>query len=139
MAKRSQLTETNDPRRKVVETDYEIGFWLQDAGSGTVEPLEPGNPVQGLCLEKISAMDSNYDSNDRIAVDVQWNTEDRAEMAVGTGTATVSMEGQSFDVDAADAGALDVSAPGTQFKITKFINADLVEVQVMLFKEDLLA
>ena len=138
MAKRCSLTETNEPKRKLEETEFEIGYWLQDAGSGLVEPLEPGNPIMGLSMEKITAQDSNYDSNDRIAVDVQWNQEDRAEMLVSGGTATLALEGSSFDVDATDAGVLDISAPGTQFKVTRFISATLVEVQAMLFKEDLL-
>lgn len=138
MAKRVSLTETNEPKRKLEETVFVQGQWLQDAGSGLVEPLEPGNPIMGLCMESISALDSNYDSNDRIGVDVQWNQEDRAEMLVSNGPATEAMEGLSFDVDATDAGVLDVGTAGTQFKVTRFISATHVEVQAMLFKEDLL-
>ncbi len=139
MAKRINFSETNEPLRKVAETTYALGDWLQDAGSGLVEPLEPGNPIMGLVMEPVFATDDNYDSNDRIACDIEMNTEDLFEMPVGTGTATIAMEGQLFDVDASDAGALDVSGNGTQFKLARFVSATLVLVKPMLLKEDLLS
>lgn len=140
MAKRCNLTETNDPKRKLEETVFKNGDWLQKstATAGTVEPLNPGEPIMGLCIEDVRASDDNFDTNDRIAVDVQWNEEDRAEMEVTGGTASVDIEGNSFDVSAGDSAVLNIAAPGTQFKVTRFISETLVEVQPMLFKEDLL-
>lgn len=129
MAQRSNGVTTNDPRRAKPSTVFVPGQFLQKDGLGHVEPLQPGGYPEVLCLEAVQATDPNFAAaNKRIACDAITEDTDRFYMPVGVGTATSAMELQIFDVDPSDAGALDVTAPGTQFKVWKFINSGLVEV-----------
>lgn len=137
-AYRNNLIETIEPKHKAASTDLVANTWVQFNGTGQVEPLEPATPVAGLLLESVSAADGAdfYASTDFVSVDQISETVDRFLMDVTEGTATIAMEGQTFDVDAADPGGLDVSGAGTQFEITRFISETLVEVKVNLTKAD---
>lgn len=132
MASRNNLIETIEPKTVAPSTAFNVGDWVTGNGAGEFVPLTPTDPVAGLCLEKVASTDPNYAQEKMISIDTVIQTVDRFLMPVGTGTATSEMEGLTFDVDAADAGALDVSAPGTQFEVTRFITASLVEVRVVL-------
>lgn len=132
MAERNNLIETIDPKLAAASTVFKTGDWIQSNAAGAFEPLQPAHAVVGLCLENITAQDPNFAQTKLINCDMIDHTVDRWLMPVGTGTATQSMVGLTFDVDATDAAALDVSASGTQFEIVRVINSALVEVKVML-------
>lgn len=132
MAQRNNLIETIDPKTAAASTVFKAGDWIQSDGLGAFVPLTPAHAVVGLCLEAVSSTDANFAQEKLISCDMIDHTVDRWLMPVGTGSATANMEGLTFDVDAADASALDVSASGTQFEITRVISASLVEVKAML-------
>lgn len=134
MASRANLEETIDPKLVPASTTFNVGDWLMSTGSGgTFSKLTPTNKVVGLCLDKISTTDGNYAQTKLIPVDVVSQSIDRFQMPVTTGTATALLVGLTYDVDASpNFGSLNVSAGGTQFEITRFITASLVEVRVAL-------
>lgn len=132
MATRNNLIETIDPKTAAASTVFKAGDWIQSDALGAFVPLTPAHAVEGLCLENITAQDPNFAQEKLIHCDMIDHTIDRWLMPVTVGVATANMEGLTFDVDPADASALDVSSSGTQFMVTRFIRADLVEVKVML-------
>lgn len=129
MAIRNNGIETNDTYKKEPSTAIKQGDWLQINASGNVIPLAATKVVAGLSGETITAQSTNYTANSEIVVDQATLDTDRFIMEVGTGTATAAMVGLTYDVDS-DASKLKVSASGTQFRITRFINAGLVEVKL---------
>lgn len=118
---------------KLVSTVFNPGVWLEYDGAGHVQPLQPTDPVVGLNITPINAGSSDFATAGALltydGIDV---SADRFTMPVTTGSAVASMIGSPFDVDGANSYGLDVSAPGTQFVITKVISTTLVEVQVVL-------
>ena len=133
MAQRRKNIENIETAPKLASTVFNVGDWVEWAGAGEIQPLAPTSPVAGLCLEPIAATDADYASIRQIHIDLAIESNDRFSMVVTTGSATASMIGLPFDVDAADSAGLDVSAPGTQFTITQVLSATLVEVKVSLF------
>lgn len=130
-AHRNDLLETIEGKTRVASVPMDANIWLQSNGAGEFEPLNPGNPVVGLLLEAVLASDPNIAVEGLVHVDLVSSTIDRFLMDVGAGAATSEMEGLSFDVTGANSGELNVAAPGSQFEITRFIKADLVEVKVI--------
>lgn len=131
-ASRAINVENPQTAPKVASTPMAVGIFLEYDGAGAVQPLTPTSEVVGLNLCPIAATDPDYASNKLITYDGINQSEDRFQMPVTTGTALASMIGSPFDIDAAVSYGLDVSAPGTQFVITKVISTILVEVQVVL-------
>lgn len=129
---RNNLLETVEGKTRQASTVIFANTWLQSNGTGEFEPLTPGAPVVGLALEGIDATDPNFAVEGLIHVDMVTETVDRFLIDVTTGTADAEMEGLAFDIDAADAGGLDVSGAGTQFEVTRFITADYVEVRPLI-------
>ena len=121
---------------KAASTVFNVGDWLQWNGTGEVAPLTTVDPVAGLCLQPIAATDDDFASTRQIYFDQGIQPTDRFLMDVGTGSATEANIGNTYDVDAADAGSLDVSAPGTQFRVTQVLSATLVEVAVSKYHAD---
>lgn len=132
---RNNLTETIDPKPIPASTALAANIWLMTNGSGEFIALTATNPVTGLLLEAVASTDPDYAVEKLRSVDVVTSTVDRFLMDVSAGTATSEMVGLYFDVGS-DPGSLDVSAPGTQFEVTRFINAALVEVRVAKFQAD---
>lgn len=134
MASRSDLEETIEPKLYPASTPLNVGDWIMSTGSGgTFSRLTPTNKVVGLALDKIASTDANYASTKLVPVDLVSQSIDRFLMPVSTGTATALLVGLTYDVDASpNFGSLNVSAGGTQFEITRFITASLVEVRVAL-------
>jgi hypothetical protein len=134
MAQRANLIDTIDPKLAVASTVFNIGYWVMSNGSGAFTPLTPTNKIVGLCLENIASTDANYASTKLISVDTVDSTIDRFIMPVATGTASAANVGLFYDVAASpNFGSLNVSATGTQFEVTRFINASTVEVRAALF------
>lgn len=131
-ASRNINVENPQTAPKIASVAMEVGIWLEYDGAGAVQPLAPTDPVVGLNLCPIYSTDPDFASNKLITYDGINVTEDRFLMPVTTGSAAASDIGSSFDIDGGNSYGLNVSAPGTQFKITKVIAVDLVEVQVLL-------
>ena len=134
MFQRNNLIETIDPKTIAASTAVNPGDALTSNGAGEFVPATAGDVIEGIALEKVSSTDPNYASEKMISVDTVVQTTDRFLVNVGTGTATSEMEGLTFDLT--DAGSIDVSAPGTQVEITRFISASLVEVRIVLTQAD---
>lgn len=132
MAQRRKSIENIETAPKKASTAFNVGDWLEYDGAGGVQPLNPTSPVVGLMQELVRSTDSDYASTRQVHYDGVADTTDRWLMPVATGSAAASDLGSTFDVDATDSGALDVSAPGTQFEITQVLSATLVEVKVVL-------
>lgn len=130
MAERNNLIETVEPKTRKASTVIEQGMWAQSDGAGAFEPLQPGNPVAGLFMENVTTQSPYFAQEAFINVDTISADVDRWLMNVTVGTANANMEGLSFDVDPSDAKSLDVSTPGLQFIITRYISATQVEVKV---------
>lgn len=104
------------------------GQFLTYNGTGGVIPATPTDPILGVCQEDVTAADPDFASTRMIAYQTAQNN--YFNIDVTAGTATAAMVGLPFDLDTAS--SLDVSAPGTQVEITKFISATEVEVKVIL-------
>lgn len=114
---------------KAASTAMANGEFLTYDGSGGVIPATPGDPILGVCQEDVQSSDVDYTSTRKIAYQTSLNN--YFNITVTTGTATAAMVGSPFDLDTPS--TLDVSAPGTQVEITKFISATEVEVKVIDF------
>lgn len=132
LSRRNKNIENIETAPKKASTPFNVGEWVEYDGSGHIQPLNPTSPVVGLNKELVSSTDADYASIRQIHYDGVADTQDRWLMPVTTGSAAASDIGSTFDVDAANSGGLDVSAPGTQFEVTQFISATLVEVKVAL-------
>lgn len=114
-------------------TDFYQGYWLMYDGSGAAQPLTPTSRVLGLCAETITEaiVGATRYANpiDQIHFDLVDVSSDRFLMPVTNGTATAAMVGLTYDIYT-DFYGLNVAAGATQFRITKFISATLVEVEV---------
>jgi len=130
ISQRNIRWENITTRPKAASTAYAPGNWLTYDGSGHVVSLFPTGYVAGLCLEKVTSSDSDYASTRPISIDVPTPA-DEFLMPVTNGTATASMVGSPFDIDASDPTGLDVSGAGDQFVVTRFISATLVAVKVI--------
>lgn len=114
---------------KAASTAMQNGGFLSYDGAGGVIPSTPGVAIMGIGQEDVMASDVDYASTRSIAYQtVGPNT--YFQIVVSIGTATAAMIGLPFDL--ATPETLDVSAPGTQIEITKFISATLVEGKVIL-------
>jgi hypothetical protein len=136
MTERNNGTETIEPKTYAASLAQASGSWLMSNGTGEFIALTATNPVAGLLMETIASTDPNFASEKLVSVDLVTSTTDRFTMDVSAGTATSEMEGLFFDVGS-NPGSLDVSAPGTQFQVTRFISATQVEVRVSKFAADL--
>jgi hypothetical protein len=114
---------------KTASTPMANGAFLTLA-SGYCLTATPGAALLGVCQEDVLASDVDYASTRKIAYQTSYNN--YFIMDVTAGTATQAMVGSPFNVDTGGA-SLDVSAPGTQLEITKFISATKVEAKVILF------
>lgn len=133
---RRKSVENVETAPKAASTVFNVGDWLQWNGSGEVEPLTTIDPVAGLCLEPVSASDADYATTRQIHMDQGIQPTDRFLMSVATGTASEANIGNTYDVDASDSGALDVSGAGTQFRVTQVFSTTLVEVAVAKYHVD---
>lgn len=116
---------------KAASTEFNVGDFVKFNGSGYIVPAADGDAICGVCLEPITSSDDDYASTRTIARQKVQN-QYLFQIPVSVGTATASMEGSKFDIDAANPGSLDVSGSGTQITITKVISATLVEGYVSL-------
>lgn len=135
MATRRKSVENVETAPKAASTVFTPGMWLQWNGTGEVEPLTTVDPVAGLCLEPIATTDVDYATTRQIHFDQGIQPTDRFLMTVGTGSATEANIGNTYDV--ATSSTLDVSGPGTQFRVTQVLSATLVEVAVAKYHADL--
>lgn len=131
MAKLIQKWEDIDNEKKAASTQFNVGDFISYNGSGQVVPATAGDAIVGEILEKISSTDDDYASTRQISFQKVTN-QYKFEIPVTIGTATAAMVGSTFDIDTAKPGSLDVSAPGTQITISKFISDILVEGYVVL-------
>jgi len=134
---RRKNIENVETSPKAASTVFKVGDWVQWNGTGEVTPLTTVDPVAGLCLEAVAATDDDYATTRQIHIDQGIQPTDRFIMSVGTGTATEANIGNTYDVDGSDAGALDVSGAGTQFRVTQVFSASSVEVAVAKYHADL--
>jgi len=131
MASRNNLIEQIKTLTRTASTDFVAGQFLKSV-SGQVLPLTATVAVEGLCLQDVNAgITPNYAVESDIMVDGFDKTIDRFLVTV-TGTATKAMEQSNFDISAGSASVIDVSAPGTQFKLERFISPTLCEFSVLL-------
>lgn len=135
MATRRKSIENVETAPKAASTVFNVGDWLQWNGTGEVTPLTTVDPVAGLCLEPIATTDSDYSSTRQIHFDQGIQPTDRFLMTVGTGSATEANIGNTYDVGGS-ASVLDVSSPGTQFRVTQVFSTTLVEVAVAKYHVD---
>lgn len=124
-----QKWEENQYTNKAASTALANGEFLTYNGTGGVIPATPGDPILGVCQEDVLSSDADYTSTRLIAYQTAQNN--YFNITVTTGSAAATMVGSPFDLDTAS--TLDVSAPGTQVEITKFISATEVEVKVIDF------
>ena len=130
-ATRNNLIEQVKVLTRTASTDF-IAEQFVGSTSGQALPLAPAAVVEGLCLQDINASTTpDYAVAGELMCDGFDKTIDRFLVTV-TGTATKAMEQSDFDISAGDAGTIDVSAPGTQFKLERFISPTLCEFSVLL-------
>lgn len=113
---------------KAVSTDFQANEFVTYDGIGGIIPATPGDPILGLNGRAVTSADDDYAAATPIPYQVANGF--TFEIPVTTGTADATMVGSPFDLDTAS--SLDVSGAGTQFVMTKFISATLVQVRAIL-------
>jgi len=136
MAQLIEKWEDLDYVPKAASTAFNVGDFISYNGTGEAKPLDPTEPVLGLCLEKITSSDSDYASIRDIPYQRAMENY-KFLITVGAGTPTADNIGDTFDILSSDSSKLDCSASGTQFIIDRFISATTVVVRPVLLKPDL--
>lgn len=109
--------ENEEPRKKKPSTVFRAGTIVapDPLDPQYFYPAQPTDDAQGICGEEIRAVDTDFASDRRFAVDFPVNDSDEFEAIVTNAIASSGYENQTFDVDAADATKVDISVSGTQF------------------------
>lgn len=109
--------ENEEPRMKLPSVVFKNGSIVAPlpADPKYFHPALPGEDAQGICGEDIRAVDTDFTSDRRIAVDFPVNDSDEFECVVSGAPAGSGFENQTFDVDGSDSTKVDISTPGTQF------------------------
>lgn len=117
--------ENEEPRMKNPSTVFANGTIVAPlpADPKYFHPALPGENAQGICGEDIRAVDTDFTSSRRIAVDFPVNDSDEFEAVVTGDVAGEDFENLTFDVDGTDATAVDISTPGTQFIYMRTTNS----------------
>lgn len=113
----------------VVGSGFVVGETITGGTStetATVDDYVVRNKILGLSNEQITAGSANFATTADIGVSTPVAVLDFIDIPVTVGSATPGMVGHYFDVDIAEPGALDVSAPGVQILVTRVIDADNV-------------
>lgn len=112
---------------KKASTAFEVGYFVTYDGSGHVKPVAAGtDKILGLSNEQITSASANYALTSDISISTPVNILDILTIPVETGTATTALVGTYVNVDAANAGAVDVSAAGTQILVTRVIDSKTI-------------
>ncbi len=111
------------PAKKAASTVFNVGDFIYPDGSGAYVPAIPDVPLYGVTNEEIQSTDADYATVRPFqSISTPVNLMDELEIPVITGTATVALEGTLVDIDSGDSSGVDVTAPGTQIYVTKFID-----------------
>ncbi len=111
------------PAKKAASTAFKVGDFIYPDGSGAYLPATNDVPLFGVINEEIQSTDSDYADVRPINVSTPVNLMDELLIPVTTGTATDALEGTYVDIDSGDASGVDVSSPGTQIYVTRFVDA----------------
>lgn len=130
--------ENSEPRKKQPSTVFHAGTIVapNPADPQYFYPANPTDDAQGICGEEVRAVDTDYTSDRRIAVDFPVTDSDEFEAIVTGAVAGSGFENQTFDVDATDPTKVDISTPGTQFIYmrTTDASATVPERNVAIFR-----
>ncbi len=130
--------ENEEPRMKLPSTVFLNGSIVapNPADPKYFYPAQPGDDAQGICGEAIRAVDTDFTSDRRIAVDFPVNDSDEFEAVVTGVPAGAGFENQTFDVDASDSTAVDISSSGTQFIYMRTVSSSntVPEDNVAIFR-----
>lgn len=134
MAQLIQKWEDIDYRPKAVSIPFKVGWFISYDGVGGVIPAESASlygyatKILGVILTDILSSDDDF--ADPTQVPFQYALGFKFTVPVSAGTPVSTMIGQTFDVDGANPGEIDLSTPGTQLKVTGILSDTLVEVEV---------
>ncbi len=126
--------ENSEPRMKIANVEFSSESIVgPDATDPNLfAPAQPGGQAQGICGEEIRSVDTDFNSNRRIAVDFPVNDSDEFEAVVTGAVASSDFENQTFDVDAdpitdAKSEKINIAAPGTQFIYMRTVSSSNTE------------